>query len=518
MIRSSTDATGDSLRSQPSLAASIAPVADGENRGSWLDTAIFVCLLAFVAFLVHSKAATQIAYSAALLLTAIKLLRRREKLVVHPLLWLLAAFLLLSAISSSVSFEPALSWARMKSVGLLVIAPLAALGLRSLRQIRTAVAVLLISCLCSVAYVAWLYAYGIGAQVNAVIPGTPLYATGVRAGEVIVAVDGRRTRTPRAVLRAIERVAPNDRVAVQLVQGEWQVPAIVFLTRSGLMNSGIAAPGALSRARPPRARGALGYPVTYAEVMLQVALITLACFLVAAGSRQRGAWALLLIFVLFCAALAATVTRASFVSLLVAGVVAVWIAAPRRWVRTAAIASVILGVLLLSMFVRRERGLGLLARNDAGTQYRVLMWEDGVRLARQHPWFGVGIDTIKARWQELDIRAYQRFTIKSHFHSTPIQIAAERGLPALLTWAALAVVYLRLGFRLWRRSVHESWWIRGITLGIFAAAVGFLCSGFVHYNLGDSEVQMLFWFLMGTTLALDRLLPRQAPVAEIGPR
>jgi O-antigen ligase len=246
--------------------------------------------------------------------------------------------------------------------------------------------------------------------------------------------------------------------------------------------------------------------------MLQIALVAFGLLFAAASARQRCTWVLLTIFVLCCAALAATLTRASLVSLLVAAVVVAWIAAPRAWLRTAAIVGVIAGLALVSVWVRRERGLGLVARNDAGTQYRVLMWEDGIRLARQHPLLGVGMDSIKARWQPLGIRAYQRFPIKSHFHSTPIQIAAERGLPALLTWAALMAVYLRLGLQLWRRSLQESWWVRGISLGIFGASVGFLCSGFVHYNLGDSEVQMLFWFLMGTALALERILPRARPV------
>jgi hypothetical protein len=35
--------------------------------------------------------------------------------------------------------------------------------------------------------------------------------------------------------------------------------------------------------------------------------------------------------------------------------------------------------------------------------------------------------------------------------------------------------------------------------------VGFFVSGFVHYNLGDSEVAMIFYLLMGLTLALERL-------------
>jgi O-antigen ligase len=515
-MRASSHLSGEnSIREEPQPADSRAALACSPSS-SRLDAAVFICLLVFAAALPHSKAATQVAYGAALLLTAIRLALRRVQISARPLVWALVAFLALSAISSTLSPEPALSWGRMKSVALLVIAPVAALGLRNLRQIRTVVAVLLISSVASVAYVGWLYAYGIGAQLKTVPPGSPLYESGARAGDVIMAINGRRTRTPRAVVQEIEGHAPQDRLALRIVEGgEWQVRASLFVTRSGIMSSGITAPGVLGRARPPRARGALGYSVTYAEVMLQVALLAFGLLVAAVAAHQPWRWPLLAAFILFCAALGATLTRASLLSLLLAGFAVVWLVVPRRWLRLAAVIAVVAGLACLSLWVRRERGLGLIARNDAGTQYRVLMWEDGARLASEHPLFGVGMDTIKTRWQQFGIRAYQRFPIKSHFHSTPIQIAAERGLLALAAWVVLLGLYFRLLWRLWRRSAGESWWERGVALGICGASLGFVCSGFVHYNLGDSEVQVLFWFLMGTAMALARM---QAAVPETMPQ
>ena len=38
---------------------------------------------------------------------------------------------------------------------------------------------------------------------------------------------------------------------------------------------------------------------------------------------------------------------------------------------------------------------------------------------------------------------------------------------------------------------------RGIILGCFGGLIGFFTSGLVHYNLGDSEVAMVFYLLMG---------------------
>jgi uncharacterized membrane protein YuzA (DUF378 family) len=55
------------------------------------------------------------------------------------------------------------------------------------------------------------------------------------------------------------------------------------------------------------------------------------------------------------------------------------------------------------------------------------------------------------------------------------------------------------------RSWTANEWIeRGILLGALGGLVGFIASGMVHYNFGDSEVVMIFYFILGLSLALER--------------
>lgn len=84
-----------------------------------------------------------------------------------------------------------------------------------------------------------------------------------------------------------------------------------------------------------------------------------------------------------------------------------------------------------------------------------------------------------------------------HFHSTPIQLLAERGLPALLIWLVVLALY---GLTLWRAiniARHGDRWSLGVLLGCSGALVGFFVSGMVHYNLGDGEIAMIFYLIMG---------------------
>jgi O-antigen ligase len=89
-----------------------------------------------------------------------------------------------------------------------------------------------------------------------------------------------------------------------------------------------------------------------------------------------------------------------------------------------------------------------------------------------------------------------------HMHSNLLQIALERGIPALVLWLLLFVVYLRM---LWRLVRQTTGFERGVALGALGATVGFFTSGLVHYNWGDSEVVTVFYFIMGLALVVQRL-------------
>jgi hypothetical protein len=103
-----------------------------------------------------------------------------------------------------------------------------------------------------------------------------------------------------------------------------------------------------------------------------------------------------------------------------------------------------------------------------------------------------------------------------HFHSTPLQLLVERGLPALLLWLWVLWIYARTlwrGFRIQDEKVVNpkseirnpksfDWREKGIILGSFGGMIGFVTGGIVHYNLGDAEVAMVFFMLMGLSVAL----------------
>jgi O-antigen ligase len=159
---------------------------------------------------------------------------------------------------------------------------------------------------------------------------------------------------------------------------------------------------------------------------------------------------------------------------------------------------VILGGLL---FLQQSRNVGFLDTSDESTLYRLTMWRDGLRLSTANAHnlvFGIGMDSTKKHWQEWGMFR-SGFMPFGHFHSTPVQLMVERGLPALLIWLAVIFLYGRV---LWKavqqrkRSASVNKWLLGILLGCLGGLAGFFVSGLVHYNLGDGEVALIFYLLM----------------------
>jgi O-antigen ligase len=167
-----------------------------------------------------------------------------------------------------------------------------------------------------------------------------------------------------------------------------------------------------------------------------------------------------------------------------------------------AIPLVLGGVVLL----QQKRNVGFVDAKDQSTSWRETVWREGFQLLvskPRHLLAGVGMDSIKGHWREWGLFDNGRLPI-GHMHSNLLQIALERGVPALIVWLILLGVYARMLTGLIR--IDGSSEVRGLALGALGGLVGFFTSGVVHYNWGDSEVVTAFYFIMGLTLAVNSIV------------
>jgi O-antigen ligase len=476
----------------------------------WLARGVYFFLIVFVVAAPHSIAVTQIAYSLAMLSWAVRCLLGGVSVLPQRLAWPLLAFLLLSAASTAFSFSPAESWAQMKKVPLLLIAVLWFQNITSTRQVKWLSSLLIASCLLNVAYTGWQYTVGIGAKLGSISPASSLTRRGLQEGDAIALVGGHRIRDREQLMRALADPNLQPPVGLTVLRGAPRKKIHLNLDRMAIseMRATIASGQlAVSRGHPLRAQGFYDHFVTYADVLAQIALLAFGMFV----AYPRGDLSRKFLWGLIAFAIAATLwltlTRAVMVSFLIGCLLVVFLAS-RGWARWAMVGFAALAVAVGGTLIQRNRQLGWLNLGDPGTQYRLLMWKDGLRLIRKYPWLGIGMGSLKDHWKEWKIEAYQRYPLRSHFHSSPMQIAVERGLLTLAAWLWLLVGYFRILRKLLRMTAKADWQVRGLVLGLGSAACAFLFASLTDYNWGDSESIMIFWMFVGWALALERFTNR----------
>jgi len=135
--------------------------------------------------------------------------------------------------------------------------------------------------------------------------------------------------------------------------------------------------------------------------------------------------------------------------------------------------------------------------NDPTNRDRRAMLVVGAGMVRDHPIFGVGPEMVQRVYADYRPE-YAVNATNPHLHNVPVQIAAERGLPALLAWLWFVVVAGRdLTRRVWSGRSPA---VAGAGL---AALVAMLTAGLFEYNFGDSEFLMLFLGLLTLPFAAD---------------
>lgn len=237
--------------------------------------------------------------------------------------------------------------------------------------------------------------------------------------------------------------------------------------------------------------GTLSHYMTYSGVLMLVTGAAVSRLLF-----HRGEWIWPAIAVpALLVALVATFARNAWVGAFVA---VVCLLALRNW-KLVIIAPVV-AVLLFALAPAsiRQRAFSMFDLNDLSNRDRRAMLKVGAGMIQDHPFFGVGpeqIEDLYPRYRPPDaVNA-----TNPHLHNVPVQIAAERGLPALLVWIWFVVVALRDLVRQLRQGPAKSVAAAGL-----AAVIGMLAAGLFEYNFGDSEFLMLFLGLITLPYAAAR--------------
>jgi O-antigen ligase len=482
----------------------------------WLDRAIILWLFVMTLAAPHSIAATQTAWLLGMLCWTLRFaLRPRPPIDRTPLDYALLGFFILTGLSAFLSYEPMVSIGKLRAASLFTIVYLVAENVRSRRVLRALVLTLVASCLINVVFTLGQRIVGRGVRVENLSANSPLFIAGIRDGDTLLKVDGRTLHDPEELLKALGPVnnefsnpstANIALVQIYHLEAYWDmhVRRGQLLEGEGtLAKLGI---GNWRRGRDWRASGFYGHYVTYAEALQLIISLAFGLFIAYKPRRALTRALLLLVLAGFGLAMILTVTRASWLALLISACVIVLAGAGKRTALILA-ACALLTVPVGLYVLQQKRNVGFMDQKDESIRWRETVWQEGTRLLLSKPrhlLIGVGMDSIKKHWRAWGLFDNGRLPL-GHMHSNLLQLAVERGLPALIVWLILLALYARMLWRLTRQHAASLGWIeRGLILGALGGLAGFFSSGLVHYNYGDSEVVMILYLIMGLTLVVER--------------
>jgi len=447
----------------------------------------------YVAFAPHSVAASVIGVGLAGLGWAIRTLQTRsfglrwskfDVVIVLSLLWTVASALL--------SEEPRISVAKLQASWCVFIFYLVRATLTR-RSALILVALLIVSASAGALYSAFDLLRGRGVVVESIAPGSPFNQIGIRPGDTIWQINRRRVYSTADIDQIL---AHNTAITAGLItQGE-QVER--SFTSSQPSASGVI--GSESNHRF-RASGWTRHYETFAELIQMIAQLALGFTL--AHLRNHGPNRIFRIAIIAAALLTAGLVFTAMRTVIIAFVIGASVMALRslratlRVVFTFALFAV-LAFAAVVVWQTRDRNALLLGDPSSSLRYEVA--RNGLSRILIHPIFGHGMDAMQLHWNEWGFPGKDML----HLHSTPLQLAFDRGSPMLALWLWMMILFWLTIARAERRAADLSDTNSyGILLGTLGALTGFLMSSLVNYNYGDAEVAMMFWFLMGTALSTD---------------
>lgn len=174
---------------------------------------------------------------------------------------------------------------------------------------------------------------------------------------------------------------------------------------------------------------------------LMLAMVIPFCYFFFLAERRWWRWGFFLCSIPAFHSVMLTYSRGAMLSTLIVSVGILLTSSRQRLMQTIVVALILGGVVLsLAGPEVRKRFLSInKADRDASAQSRFDSWEAGWKIAKDYPWFGVGI-----RNANLLTKQYGADMEGRTIHNVYLQIAADTGFPAALLYIGL------IGFTLWR--------------------------------------------------------------------
>ncbi|MFP4063894.1 MAG: O-antigen ligase family protein [Bacteroidales bacterium] len=265
----------------------------------------------------------------------------------------------------------------------------------------------------------------------------------------------------------------------------------------------------------------------YGAVLALVAPFFIVMAFNRSGSVLRRRLAVM-VFLLFCAGILFSFSRASWLSLIVAagGFVILVFRLKFRFILAGLI--LLLGIfalfqteIVMQLERNQQESSGDFSEHvqsitnitsDASNLERINRWRSAYRMYEERPVFGWGPGTYQFVYAPFQ-RAEDYTIITTHFgdlgnaHSEYIGPLSESGLPGMLFFIGLVLALMATGVKLYKQAPDRE--MRLIALGLTLGFITYLTHGLLNNFLDTDKASVPFWGMMAILVAMDVFYPKR---------
>jgi len=248
-----------------------------------------------------------------------------------------------------------------------------------------------------------------------------------------------------------------------------------------------------------RIAGFMGQVMTQGGLLLLFSCIALSMLLFT-KDKIRYLWGLGFLLSLFMLTL--TLTRSAWIGLVIALSLILFIYKPKALI----IVPLAIGLFYLAgpQFIKK-RVLSIFSLKN--NKPRIEYMRVGIKIITEYPLFGTGPDTVEMVFQNLKYELSDRAKKNVHLHNNILQIGAERGIPTLIAWLTFMVWAFISLLKLLKNKDPT---LYALTVAALAALLALFTAGLFEYNFGDSEITMLFLYMITIPFSLARIQRKEA--------
>lgn len=132
---------------------------------------------------------------------------------------------------------------------------------------------------------------------------------------------------------------------------------------------------------------------------------------------------------------------------------------------------------------------------EGSTPIRFNLWREALRITRDYPLTGCGLNTYS-----IVARDYKSFDWGGVYpHNSYLQMAAETGLFGLFAFFWVLFTFFKTGLQYLNQKRDY------LVLGLLAGILAFLVHAFFDTHLYSLQLVVLFWYMLGLTVAVIHL-------------